>query len=290
ALGFAVGFPVETISPFVESMFSDGLFAGRAVPFVKPGHRAMTDYLRSWGAECREFHPELYPTPHLFLARWIAYREFFARSVDAEGRAFRNVMISDVRDATFQKPLFAKPAAALEFHCEAPSPRLGECPINSRWIVDCLGPEEFEFLGPERILCAGTVSGSLAGLRAYVETTTGLAQNLPSERARSGADQTVHNHIFYRHLIAHSARCENFERVATLHYVDGALLRADHRGRVVNPDGSISEMAHQSDRHPRLAATIERVGEKRRARSAKIFRRPWRRLANRLRRAVGKTP
>ncbi|HUO53155.1 MAG TPA: hypothetical protein VMU18_00330, partial [Rhodoblastus sp.] len=92
ALGFAVGFPVETISPFVESLFSDGLFTGRAVLFVRPGDRALTDYLRSWGVDCRDFRAELYPTPHIFLARWFAYRDFFAQCVDAEGRACRNVM------------------------------------------------------------------------------------------------------------------------------------------------------------------------------------------------------
>jgi len=275
-LGFAVGYAPALVSPFIETLFGPGRFAGEVVLFVKPGDRALKTYLRSWGVRCIDFHPEAFPVQHIFLARWFAYRDFFDALGD-EAERYRNILISDIRDVTFQKPLFAQSASELEVHYEAPSPTLGACPINSAWIAACFGPEEVERLAARRIVCAGTICGRMAGIRAYLDAMTRIAETLPAEAVQSGADQGVHNYIVHHRLIGGIVVLDNFERVATLHYVDGASLGVDEKGRVVNPDGSISEIAHQWDRHPHLASAIAHMAARRRRRSALWLAR-WLRL------------
>jgi hypothetical protein len=284
-LGFAVGYAPAQVCPCIESLFGPGRFAGEVVLFVKPGDRALKSYLRSWGVRCIDFHPEAYPVPHIFLARWFAYRDFFGASGAEAPRAYRNILITDIRDVTFQKPLFARSASELEVHYEAPSPTIGACPINSAWIAACFGPEEVERLAAKRIVCAGTICGRMAGIRAYLDAMTRIAETLPPEAVQSGADQGVHNYIVHHRLIGGIVARDNFERVATLHYVDGASLGVDEKGRVVNPDGSISEIAHQWDRHPHLAAAIAHAAARRRRRSA-LWPARWLRLRHNRKHAL----
>jgi glycosyltransferase involved in cell wall biosynthesis len=59
----------------------------------------------------------------------------------------------------------------------------------------------------------------------------------------------------------------NFDRVATLHYVKGDSLDCDEKGRILNANGEISEIAHQWDRHQRLRKKIEQVAFQRMSRS-----------------------
>jgi hypothetical protein len=265
-LGFAIGYSPALVSPFIETLFGPGRFAGEAVLFVKPGDHALKAYLRSWGVRRLDFHAESFPN-QISFARWFAYRDFFRELGDDAARLYRNILISDVRDVSFQKPLFAHSASELEFHYGSPSPTIGACPVNAARLAACFGAEEAERLAGKRNVCAGTLCGRLAGIRAYLETMTRIAGTLPQDALQSGVDQCLHNYIFHHRLIGGIVARDNFERVATLHHVDGAGLRADEKGRVVNPDGSISEIAHQWDRHPHLAAAIAHAAARRRQRS-----------------------
>jgi hypothetical protein len=107
------------------------------------------------------------------------------------------------------------------------------------------------------------VSGRQAGILQYIDAVTGLIGVLQEEGlAATGVDQGVHNYIAYNVMIEDAVFLDNFRRVATLHYVDGASLRADAYGRVVNPDGSVSELAHQWYRHPHLVAARSKLKPK----------------------------
>jgi len=64
------------------------------------------------------------------------------------------VLISDVRDVSFQTPLLARPAPELEFPSEAPWPTIGACPWNSQWVEGCFGRPALDRLADKYILCA----------------------------------------------------------------------------------------------------------------------------------------
>src|SRR5260370_27883593 len=84
-----------------------------------------------------------------------------------------------------------------------------------------------------------------------------LALGLPqAARSTLGVDQGIHNYILHTVFTRMAIIKPNFARVATLGAVQGTTLTCDAEGRVVNPTGDISEIAHQWDRHRHLAKRI----------------------------------
>jgi hypothetical protein len=80
---------------------------------------------------------------------------------------------------------------------------------------------------------------------------------LPDDiKSGSGGDQAVHNYLLHYNLVQGVKTMDNFERVATLHLIESSDLNINSNGHIVNPDGSISEIVHQWDRHPPLADAI----------------------------------
>jgi hypothetical protein len=114
-----------------------------------------------------------------------------------------------------------------------------------------------------------------------------LILGLPDAAADGfGGDQAVHNYILHSGLLAEARTLDNFERVATLHYVAGAEVYSDKDGCVVNPNGGTSEIAHQWDRHPHLTATISATALKRQHRSNEPLWRIQQRCRNRFARLL----
>jgi hypothetical protein len=272
-MGFALGYPVATIRPFVESLFTAGAFLGEAVLFVKPEDTEVTTYLQSRGVTVVFFNAQAYPVANIVMLRWFAYFDYLCSRVE-EGMCYRYILLTDVRDVIFQKPLFGMPCGEIEFHYEAASPRIGECSWNSLWIRQAFGEEALARFADKRISCSGTVSGRMRGILRYLKQMQimmlGLSNALKNE---FGGDQGIHNYIVHSGLLAEAKILDNFERVATLNYVRGTEVHPDERGCVVNPNGGISEIAHQWDRHPHLTAAILATAIKRQRHSNKLF---WR--------------
>ncbi len=284
-MGFATGYRIETLAPFVESLISDGEFVGETVLFIQPNDMDLKRYLKERGVRTPLFDASSYPFSDVMLARWFAYRDYLQRRI-AKGRRYRNILITDVRDVIFQKRLFSTPCEALEFQFEAPEPRIGACPTNSLWVRSWFGETALAALAEKRITCAGTVTGRQDGVLNYLDAMTRLIAGLPEAGPATGGDQGVHNYIAHNAMIEDATFLDNYRRAATLHYIDGASLRADKCGRVVNPDGSVSELAHQWDRHPHLVVAIEAQADKRRRTTNDPTRRRPLLLGNRVKRVV----
>ena len=255
-LGFATGYTPEVVYPFVESVRADGQFEGDIVLFVEPGAQEMMNYLKDRDIEPVVFDSSKSDTANIVLERAFVYFEYLFNRYKS-GTIFDQILLTDVRDVIFQKPLFGIPCDELEFHLEAPFPTIGECPYNSVWIEQVFGREVLQSLSSKNISCAGTVCGRTRGMFDYLIQMQLLALGLPDDlRSSWGCDQALHNYILYNKLVASAEPKENFVRVATLYHVPGNRLSCDSGGRVVNPDGKVSEIAHQWDRHAQLHEPI----------------------------------
>ena len=246
----------------------------------------LTAYLRSRGIAVVVFNEQAYPVANLIMARWFAYFDYL-RGCMQKGQHYRNILLTDVRDVIFQKPLFGVPCGELEFHYEAASPRLGECKWNSLWIRECFGEEVLARFADRRISCAGTISGRMRGILRYLVKIQMLMLSLSDDvKEDFGGDQGVHNYIVHSGFLSEAKVLDNFQRVATLNYVSGTEVHPDEQGCVVNFNGAISEIAHQWDRHPHLNAAISAKALERQHRSYKPFRRSQQHLRNLLTRLV----
>ncbi|MEJ0050936.1 MAG: hypothetical protein WDN02_06990 [Methylovirgula sp.] len=255
-MGCAAGYKPDIVKPFVESLFSLGEFIGTAVMFANPSDDDLITYLEKHGVRVVTFKPSEYSVPNPHMARYFAYAAYL-RSKLNDRKHFRYVLLSDVRDVTFQKPLFSTLGNALEVHYETPLTRIGEEQWNSDWIRREFGEQVLKSLEGRRVSCSGTVNGRPEEILNYLEKMQSAIMGLPAHiKNGERGDQAVHNYILHSGLLPEASPIENFVRVATLHFVDRESVCADSDARVINPDGSISEIAHQWDRHPSLMKAI----------------------------------
>jgi hypothetical protein len=262
-LGFATGYKPHVIAPFVESVRMHGRFDGKIVLFIDPTAHNMSDYLKGHSIEAIAFNPSRFPVAHVLLSRFFAFFEYL-REQWHSGAVFNQILLTDVRDVIFQKPLFETPCEELEFHLEAHTIRgenrlntIDENGLTKRWVEMTCGKQGLQALSSKSVSCVGTVTGRAIGTFDYLAQMQLLALGL-SETARStwGVDTGLHNYVLHAGLTRAAISKANFARVATLALVPGSMLTCDAKGRVINPDGEISEIAHQWDRHRHLAKKI----------------------------------
>ena len=252
-MGCACGYQVDVVRPFVESLLGAGRFSGEAVLFVRPEDEALAAYLRSAGLGVVSLGLNDFPIRSPKRARYFAYFKYLQDALES-GRRYRCILLSDIKDVVFQKPLFESPCSELELHYEAERPRIGECKANSFWIKHQFGRKARGRLADKRISCAGTTTGRTRGILHYLAEMTILLLSLPPEL--DDGDQGVHNYLLHTGLLPEARVLDNFARVATLENVSAAELHISASGQVVNPGGSVSEIVHQYDRHPHLCSAI----------------------------------
>jgi hypothetical protein len=255
-LGFAGGYKPHMIAPFVESLRTHAQFVGKIVLFIDPSARNMKDYLKSYEIEPIAFDPSKWPAVHFNLARCFAYFEYLRRQWNL-GTVFNQILLTDVRDVIFQKPLFGTPCDELEFHLETQSFTISEDWFTGRAISRACGIQAVRDMLSNTVSCAGAVNGRAIGIFDYLAQKQLLALRLPKPaRLTWGIDQGLHNCILHKRLTRVAISKSNFSRVATLGLAQASTLSCDALGRVINPDGEISEIAHQWDRHRHLTKAI----------------------------------
>ncbi len=255
-MGSAVGYSPAAVSPFIESLLSLGRFRGEVVIFVRPSDVELAQWLRDRGVTVALFESGDYPVRNFNMARHFAYSAFL-RSQIAKGNRYRCILLSDVRDVVFQKPLFRRPCRDIELHYEDASVKIGEESWNSDWIRREFGEAVLLAFSGRRISCAGTVCGRQNGVLKYLSCTKAVISNLPEEiRNGQWGDQAAHNYVLHSGMIPEAIVLDNFVRVSTVHFVKSEDLCLDRSGRIVNPDGTVSEIVHQWDRHPHLGSAI----------------------------------
>jgi hypothetical protein len=217
------------IAPFVESVRTHGQFAGKIVLFVDPASRKMAAYLMGHDIEAIAFDQSKSPAAHFNLARSFGYFEYLRKQWNS-GAVFNQILLADVRDVRFQKPLFGTTCDELEFHLEEPSFTIGQDWFTARGIEIACGKDAVQALSSKTVSCAGTVSGRAIGIFDYLGQKQLLALSL-SKAARSkwGVDQGLHNYILHTGLTRAAVSKPNFVRVATLGVAQGSAFTATQK-------------------------------------------------------------
>lgn len=250
-LGYATGYDAHDIAPFVRSLRS--VFDGEVALVVddRPDIRTLFEQ-----HDVRLLTPAPVEgwEPHPVMARFAAFDRHLAGRSDIRG-----VLITDVRDVLFQKAPFAPQPTGLEVFVEGD--RLGDHAFNMKYLRALIGEEMAKALAPSPSVCVGTVMGPRAEIVRFCRMVLMLAAVPRSEFGGAfGADQAACNIAVHMGLLQAEVS-ENYGRVATIGLTPGDQLGLKD-GQVVNPDGSVSAIVHQHDRHPHLAAAMhERWGQ-----------------------------
>lgn len=243
-LGYATGYDAAMIAPFVRSLraWFDG-----PVALVVDQRDDVLALLAEHGIEA--VHPEPVPgwEPHPVMARFAAYMQLMERWPNAV-----DIFLTDVRDVIFQADPFYPPPRRLEVFNEWDDGTLGGHAFNMKHLTAVAGRDMAASMADLPCLCVGTVIGPRDEVLRLCRIMLMLAAVPRSEIGGAfGADQAIFNMAIHLGLVRASIQ-PNYSRVATIGMTPGHLLSVVD-DQMVNPDGSVSSIVHQHDRHPHLA-------------------------------------
>lgn len=246
-LGYATGYDAAMIAPFVRSLRA--VFDG-AVALVVDRRADVLELLAEHGVDA--VHPEAVEgwEPHPVMSRFAAYAALIERYPNAV-----DVLLTDVRDVVFQSEPFGPPPRRLEVFVENEGGVLRDHAFNMKHMTALVGEEMTATLADKPCICVGTVMGPRDDVARFCRMILMLAAIPRSQIGGAfGADQAACNLAVHMDLVRAEVK-PNFGRVATLGMTPGAGLSVVE-GKVFNPDGSISPIVHQHDRHPHLAGPL----------------------------------
>jgi len=268
-LGFAHGYDVEEVRPFIASLRSTG-YSGDIVLLiaeaVSPRTSAFyqqsrvealpvslsypysTNFVLLPGVEAADVASM---APH--LARYLMYRMLLA----ARPNRYQKIFLSDVRDVVFQAQPFAAhlDQAEIVFCLEDAAWTIDSCAWNRGWILRQFGREVLKLCATAPISCSGTTYGTAQGIRKYLEA---MVDRIVALRCvEVGGDQGIHNVLLAECALAGTLVASNESGlVMTLGHVQRDALEVDPNGVVSDSTGRIPAIVHQYDRHPDLTRII----------------------------------
>jgi len=257
-LGAAIGFDVEQVRVFVESLRASG-YGGDVMMLIGwPGLR-VGRYLKSRGVDViRVFQTRSF-SRSVHAKRYAIYLDYLR----ARAGHYDQVIMSDVRDVVFQ----ADPFAGIEspkchFYLESAARTIGADPNNARWVRGCFTPAEAEALAPRRISCSGITIGGTTDIIAYLDRMVAKISAMPLRIYRTighGYDQAIHNYLVYLDPQIDGIVEENNGHIATMALEPRDSYSLDAKARIHGPDGRLYPICHQYDRLPISAPPSRRA-------------------------------
>jgi hypothetical protein len=253
-LGAAVGFRVDQVRIFIESLRSSG-YGGDVVMLVGPTQWRLRAYLRRHGVRTvstwstRKLHGPIH-----------AYRfEKFAKLVRAARVRYDYVLTSDVRDVVFQRHPFEGIATPeCRFYLEGAPWTFATEPVNRRWAKLFLSPADFERISACRISCCGVVLGGIGPMTAYLERMAADLHALPLRlRREGGADTIFHNRIAHLKHEVDLIVVENNFHVATMGIEPASTYAIGSDQLIQLADGRAPAICHQYDRVPHILKAVK---------------------------------
>ena len=248
-LGIIHHYSLIKILPFFKSLIYANITNCDIVMFVRKVSQNVINYLKRINVivyKIFEKYKRIKPT-HL---RWKMYKDFLKKNKNK----YNLVFSVDVRDTIFQRDVF-------KFY-ENFSPFLGimieDGTLEQEWnkenIINYIGEEMHKTIQNERIICMGTLLGSL---EKFLEFSIILWRKLKSNNFPP-SDQCVANCLFYldKILVNFLVKSDNSGPIITLGITESENIILDVEDNVLNYKGEIAAVVHQYDRIVNLKKKI----------------------------------
>lgn len=250
-LGYATGYDLSDVAIFIRSLRS---YYQGPVALVVDREPALRAFLADHDVEALDA-----PNPSQNLEDWQPHAvvsRFAGFDVLLSERPWvKHALLTDVRDVVFQGDPFALELGPLEVFCEGDFP-LEAHDFNMKYMRAIVGDDMAHSLGDQACICVGTIMGEREALIRFCRLILMLGAIPRSEVGGAfGADQATANLAVHLGLI-HAAIEPNFGRVATVGLTPRGGLGFEG-GKIINPDGSLSPIVHQHDRHPEILKSIQ---------------------------------
>lgn len=248
-LGYATGYGAAELEVFVRSLRA--YFDGDVVLFVDQDRPDVAELLGTFDVTSAPLPWGEAWSPHPVTARFAAYEAWLA-----ERPWIEQVLLTDVRDVVFQGDPFAAPVTRLEAFTESEGDRLADHAFNMKHLRSLVGEGLTQAVADKACLCAGTIAGPTPAILQLCRVLLMTAAIPRSGVAASfGTDQAAYNLAVHLGVIDADIR-PNFGRVATIGLSNAGGLTVSDEGLIMNPDGGVSPVVHQYDRHPHLTDVV----------------------------------
>ena len=259
-LGAAKGYGWDVLEPFVTSCKMNCPDA-EIVLFVDEISGFTRDKLIRSGVRLENF-PNVKGIPN--NTRW----KFLADYLDRHGDDYETVFVTDTRDVIFQGNLFAAFDDCknwLGFTTELDDIRgtVTGNRINYNWLVGCFGKAEADKLADQKIICNGTIIGSIREMEIFCRE---LWQILECKTA--GIDDRSATHIFDQaatNWLVYNGRLP-VENIFAIEVDGGEIFTnaligdANIRGNLIlRGDGGVPEVVHQYDRSDEMIRLVDEL-------------------------------
>jgi hypothetical protein len=255
-LGAAVGFNVDQVRVFVESLRTAG-FGGDVVMLVRWPGLKIRRYLRSRGVEPIPVLQTRSFTRSVHARRYAIYADYLRARLDR----YDQVMLSDVRDVVFQRhPFEGITSPKCHFFLEGDTQTIGEDPTNSRWVRGCGTHDQADAVASRRISCSGITIGGTRAVVAYLDHMTDRIRDIPFRVYRKighGYDQGIHNLLIHLNPDIDGIIVQNNGHIATMALGPRSLYQLDEAAQIHTSGGHLPAICHQYDRFPDFRAAIE---------------------------------
>lgn len=194
------------------------------------------------------FFPEKYKTTTIINTRWAIVSDYLKKN----GDQYNLVFTCDTRDTFFQKDVF-------KFYSDIKKPFLGlaledgfigqsEC--NRRWVLEAYGEEKYNKIKNERIICMGTVWGTVDKLTEFCDKMWEVLNSEWSIKIKL-IDQGLGNYLIYHDKMFNDCIVFSENRdgpVMTIGMTNRGFINLDSDNRILNVKGEIAAVVHQYDR------------------------------------------
>jgi len=270
-VGMAKGIAPKPLAIFLASLrqFSKSSDVVLWVDAKSLSDEKVVSLMERYNVEVRQFDPStLEPTFtrkwHPSSYRWVLIHQFLS-SDEIDSRAYRAVLLADVRDTAFQADPFSiidergDGFFASSEDMDVPKRKIRDCGWNSGWISSCYPESTLKQVENNPIICSGMSLATLPEAKAYVKLMyEKLVSHSGRQCERNGVDQGMHNVLVWTNQISNlhiltqeSGPIANMQAELIVVSGDGKNLRVN------NKRGQIMPIVHQYDRDMTVLRAFE---------------------------------
>ena len=183
------------------------------------------------------------------------YEDFLRNNTDK----YNLVLSIDVRDSFFQKDIFKYYENIKTFLSFALEDDILSQNVNKDWIINAFGYNVYNAIKHERIICGGTVLGSLDKIMEFSSIIWKI-MNQSDDSREKWIDQSVINYlIYYKKLFSNITIIRNENKDSpflTLATSKPESFIIDSEDNILNINGEIPAVIHQYDRHKKILIKV----------------------------------
>lgn len=247
-LGIIQKYSLNKILPFFKSFIKANFHNCDVVMFVRDVPIIIPNYLKSIGVNVYEISNN-YKNINVINLRWKLYLNFLIQN----RHKYKLVMHCDIRDTILQKDIFQYFENYQPFLGIALEDGILDEKLNKKWIVDYAGVEIHKKIQNERIICIGTLWGTID---RFIEFSNYFWYKLIKNQ--TSIEQGIANYIFYYEKMFNNCliKSDNYGPVMTIGLSNSENVTFDSQDNILNLKGEIAAVIHQYDRKKNITMKV----------------------------------